>query len=898
MWRDLFEQAPVPYALYGLDCRLLLANDAYGDLFGVPPADMAGLHLLELTHPDDRLRTDAFLRDLVSGTLARVETDKRYVRADGSVFWGHLVATSLHTSAGEPWALLGTVQDVTGRVDAERALAERETWFKSLVQNVSDAIVVADAAGRLAYASPSAEQLTGASAADAMGLDVLGFVHPDDRDVVALSFQNTAQSPGPQVPLRFRVLRRDGSTRVVEAVATNLLDDPGVRGIVGNLRDLTDVEAVAVALELSEQRFRRMLENISDTVTLIGADAHVQSTTGNVKEILGYPVDFWSLRNAFDLCHPEDADRARAALERLLSMPGGEMTDEFRVRAADGRWAHVEVSGANLLEDPDVAAIVLTTRNITQRKEAERALARARDDALRALEQRMEFVATVSHELRTPIHGILGLAELLASSDLDEDGRNMARSILRATDTLRMVLDDILDFAKIEAGRLELSPGPFPVAELVTDLRTLYAPQAELKGVAFDVVVDPEHPAWVEGDALRVRQVLANLVSNAVKFTSVGRVRLEFERAAGGITRMIVEDTGLGIPPEVSDSLFVPFSQANRDTAREFGGTGLGLTIARRLVELMGGVLGFDSTPGVGSRFWVTLPLPAVVAPAHATLSETIGVVRPAPLSPRVLVVEDNAVNQLLVRRQLDRLGYASVVVDSGFAALELLATERFAVVLMDWQLPGIDGLETTRRLRLEEQDRGREPVPVVALTASALPGDRERCLDAGMDDVVTKPVNLATLGRVLDRWTAAVPAPTRYESTGPRSPVDARVLEALVEELEDRELVATVVRTYLRELPARIDSVEAAVRADDRGALAAVAHTLVSTSATIGAQRLAELASLLEVAARDPASSTAPVPVSLADLRRGQRTTELGLHAALERLESSRPASGSTRES
>jgi PAS domain S-box-containing protein len=774
--------------------------------------------------------------------------------------------------------MLGAVEDIS-----ERHLAQER--LEALLRHAADAVIVVDGAGILRFASPSATELTGVEITERLGTDALALVHPDDHVVVATSLANTAGAEGTAVPLRFRIVRGDGQERYVEAVATNLLDEPAVSGIVVYLRDLTDREEARTALQVQEIRFRRMLENISDTVTLIDGTGEVIDTTGNVKEILGYPNGFWSVRNAFDLAHPDDVDRLRRMLVELVAQPGRELTGEFRVRHADGHYEHIEATGVNLLDEEDVRAVVITSRNVTRRRQVEEELARARDEAVRALQVRTEFVASVSHELRTPIHGVLGLSELLVTANVDEEARSLARSISRATETLRMVLDDLLDFTKVEAGRLELHEQPMAVAEVIEELRSLLGPQAAAKGVAMRTEIGAEVPAWITADPLRVRQVLTNLIGNAVKFTAEGSIVLAADRATDEQGRpavvLTVSDTGIGMAPDVVERVFDPFSQAHASTAREYGGTGLGLTIARRLVELMGGDLRVTSEPGRGSTFTCTLPLHAV-----ASTHPRVGADPPPRLTGRgrVMVVEDNAVNQLLVSRQLERLGYEPIVLDGGSDALETFAADPPDVVLMDWQMPGMDGLETTRRLRRLEVGEPSRRVPVIAMTASAMPGDRARCLDAGMDDFVSKPVSLAALGRVLARWTTA-----ESRAAGDRgvdgSAVDADTIRRLLEELEDADLVATVLRTYLRELPGRLRAIEDAARRDDRDVLGAAAHTLKSTSAAVGAGPLADRCARFEAWGRAGALLGRSVDAELVDLAARADEAQASLQAVLERL-------------
>jgi PAS domain S-box-containing protein len=873
-FRSLFAQSPVATWIVDIDRGEVYANRATGELFHLVGDSPTLDNSIALLHPDEMERTRQEVLQLLAGDVDRISREKHYVRPDGSTFWGHLDSTALIDDAGRRFGILSVCRDITRQREAERALAEREAWFEALVRNNVDAIIVLDEGGRLSYASPSAEDLAGRPITARLGLDALELVHPSDHDVVAESFFNTTGVPGTAVPLQFRISRPDGESRMVEAVATNLLDDPAVRGVVINLRDLTEGHDVANALQVSENRFRKMLENISDTVTLLDGQGQVLGTTGNVKSILGYPTEFWSVRNAFDIAHPDDLDLIRRMFVQLLESPGGDVIGEFRVRNADGGYEFIEASAVNLLDDAAVGAIVVTTRNITEAKQTQIQLAEARDHALWALGVRNEFVASVSHELRTPIHGILGLAELLATSaGASDELVQLAMSIRRATESLRLVLDDILDFTKIEAGRLELSESPVSLNELVDDLESLFGPQARARAISLEMIIDEGLPSSFMSDGLRLRQVLNNLLSNAIKFTTHGGVSVTLTKQRAEVTvadigrpgrdesfpdrlRIEVVDSGIGMTAEVITRVFEPFSQAHATTAREYGGTGLGLTIARRLVWMMDGTLEVESEVGEGTRFAVVLPL-RIRAAGYGESLDAAEVDAIAFGTRRVMVVEDNAVNQLLVGRQLERLGYEPLIVGSGESAVEAFRQAVFDAVLMDWQMPGMDGLEATRLLRSLELELDRERVPIVAMTASAMPGDRERCLAAGMDDFVAKPVNLATLGRTLATWLYSAGAADRKgdEGDAPSAAapiVDGGVLDRLADELEDRALVATVVTTYKRELPGRVAGIEDAARSSDYAELGAIAHTLKSTSAAVGAEPLAALCRELEELARD----------------------------------------------
>lgn len=368
-----------------------------------------------------------------------------------------------------------------------------------------------------------------------------------------------------------------------------------------------------------------------------------------------------------------------------------------------------------------------------------RALERAQVEAQEANRAKSEFLAMMSHELRTPMNGVLGLAYALRGTTLDPRQTQYLESIEQSGHGLMTILNDILDLSKVEAGKLELDVAPFDIRRSLAQILLVWRETALLKGVELAVEVDPATPAWLAGDDVRVRQILRNLVSNALKFTDAGRVLVRVAPDGVGIA-LSVSDTGVGMDAEQTVRLFTPFVQGDRTIARRFGGTGLGLAICRQLVETMGGEIGVESTPGQGSTFTARLPLTAASPPGQATDADAALDLTGA----RVLVVDDNAINQTVARAILEAAGAAVATVGDGHTALARLRIEDFDVVLMDVHMPGMDGVEAVRRIRSGQG--GRIDLPVVALTADAMAGDAERLLAQGFDDAHPKPIRPAGL--------------------------------------------------------------------------------------------------------------------------------------------------------
>ncbi|MEM7349370.1 MAG: response regulator [Acidobacteriota bacterium] len=479
------------------------------------------------------------------------------------------------------------------------------------------------------------------------------------------------------------------------------------------------------------------------------------------------------------------------------------------------------------------------------------------------------FLANMSHEIRTPLNAIIGLTSLLLDQRLDAETTAHVETIRASGDSVLALINDILDFSKIEAGRMELEEQPFDLRDCLAGPVDLMAADAEDKGLAVTYSIDPSCPPTVVGDVTRVWQILVNLLSNAIKFTDQGEVTINARCRPTDSQRLellfTVHDTGIGIAPDKLQTIFRSFTQADASTARRFGGTGLGLAISRRLCELMGGSMWVESRPALGSTFFFTVQV-RQADPTHAaearparskkSIDHTLG--RRLPL--RILVAEDNVVNQKVALLLLQRMGYRADLAADGEEVLECLARQRYDVVLMDVQMPGLDGLEATRRIRR----RWPNPRPrIIAMTAAVMAEDRKRCFAAGMDDFVSKPVRIDELQEALTRCAppeSSEPAPARpAESPKPASQVPAKPASSGRDDLKvrtDLELLGPkMLREIIEQFLVNANQQEAAIRSAveqrDIAALKDAAHSLKGSSATVGAARMADICKELENAAR-----------------------------------------------
>jgi CheY-like chemotaxis protein len=532
-----------------------------------------------------------------------------------------------------------------------------------------------------------------------------------------------------------------------------------------------------------------------------------------------------------------------------------------------------------------MAGWVGTLADVTAEAGAEAAVSEARDHANEASQLKSDFLANMSHEIRTPMNGVIGMTDLLLETDLDATQRDYAETVRTSGEALLAILNDILDFSKVEAGKLEIENIDFNLRTLVDDVVDLLTGPAQNKGLGLTAVVESSVPAVVGGDPGRIRQVLINLVGNAIKFTRTGEIVVRVAETeivgAEAAVRFDVSDTGDGIEAEKLAQIFQPFAQADTSTSRKYGGTGLGLAISGHLVELMGGDCGVSSRPGAGSDFWFTIAVRTVAhLPTEGPLSpDVVPVEVSAPIvdegpvrrsadhgrAARILLAEDNPVNQRVATAMLEHLGFEVDVVSNGSEAVEAAALTPYQAILMDCQMPVLDGYEATSEIRRLLEGSAR--IPIIAVTASAMKSDHRRCLAAGMDDYVPKPLNMKALGAVLDLWVPEGPDPAAQPV------LDAEVVGRLtvMGEGAGEDLMGELSALFLADSDSRVIELRQAVAGNDAAAVLGSAHTLRGASAILGATELAHLCATLEMsgAANDLAGAEEQLEAVEAELDR-----------------------------
>ncbi len=970
-------------AIIAIDARGLirLANPGADRLFGHPQGSLIGKPVTLLLPEPQRSQHDGYLlryqqtgERRIIGTHREVEA----LRADGSLVPVDLAISE--AQLGNDRLFVGVMRDLSEQKRSARALHDLGDFQRSVLDSANVSIISTGPDGVIRLFNAAAERLLGWRAEELIGKQTPAVVHVLD-EVVQRALQLTSElgrmvEPGFESFVgkvrdrggadenEWTYVRKDGSRLPVLLSVTALRNPAGeITGWLGVASDLT-------ARKQAEGELDRFFSLAVGLLAILDFSGRFRRINPAFEQLLGWKEQEMLGHHYSEFVHPDDLGNSAGA---AASVTNGQDLMSFinRYRTRDGKWRTLRWTAAS---DTQRQLMLCAAMDVTSMLEAQEDLRRAKETAEAASRAKADFLATMSHEIRTPLNGVIGMAGLLGDTPLNDEQRSMIDTVRTCADGLLAIINDILDFSKIDAGKLDLERVSFDPLDVLDETLLMVGERAHARGLTLiSGLVAP--PCRLIGDPGRLRQILVNLVGNAIKFTEHGSVTvrgelLDLPDDTAHVRLLVrVSDTGIGIAPEQQARLFQSFTQADSSTTRKYGGTGLGLTISLRLAEAMGGSISVQSSPGRGSTFTVSCTLERAVAdlpplmmrrevllvmpggPARLLLGDMLEawglVVRvsddpariqgghglPTPalvmldgdafpevaaptgipalrwnqrriprddspggwiqvraplglqklrqtlakawdqsgirttqqdpatdhlrLRGRVLVVEDNPVNQRLAVAMLAKLGVQTDVAGNGREALECLTRQPYDLVLMDAQMPEMDGYEATSTWRLRESAQGLRHLPIIAMTANAMSGDRERCLAAGMDDYLSKPVNQNELRRVLRAHlgsairTPVPESPLPLRAIASERLVDTSVISLLRRDIGDDAIVAAAIREFIASVPALVDSATRALAQGDSAALRLCSHAIKGSAGAVGASALEASATQLDIAAR-----------------------------------------------
>ncbi|MCC6591213.1 MAG: PAS domain S-box protein [Bryobacterales bacterium] len=749
-------------------------NSAFEARSGLRVSEIVGKTLEEVLPAD----ISSHIRTRYAGCLAArkpVLHDEMLIGSTGKRFC-RTQLIPLVDQTGRVHRIASISHDLTDRLRMEEQLRRQQEQLELVLEGANDAFWDTDILAGETRTSRRFAEMIGCSpdAAPSRSESWRTRVHPDDYPCMAVTWAAHMNGALPHFHCEFRVRAEDGSWRWIQSRGKVVKRDESGRPLraTGVFSDVTELRSAEHARQKTEQQFGSLVASLFEGIVVQNRDGRAVFCNPAAERILGISAqslmspDFsydWQAIREDGTGFPPDEHPTHIAVLTGKSVPPVVMG----VHRPDGTLVWLSVNSEPLFNPGETIpyAAVGSFTDITHSRRMVTELQVAKAAAESAARAKSEFLATMSHEIRTPMNGIIGMTGLLLDTPLNDEQLSFAQSIRESADALLNIINEILDFSKIEAGRVEIECQPFDVRDGISSVIDLLRPWAQQKGLDLQLAFTPAVPEVLIGDVGRIRQIVINLVGNAVKFTHHGAVSVAVHYTPNGRCAVTVSDTGIGIAPDDLPRLFNKFSQLDFSSARKYGGTGLGLAICKQLVELMGGVISVRSRLGAGSVFEFAVPLEAAAAAAPSAGNNLIPLAE--AVSPpsanlsfngiRILLAEDNLVNQRVAQALLKKVGFRVDIAANGLEAVAMVRKFPFAAVLMDCQMPEMDGYEATRTIRRDEAGTGKH-IPIIAMTASAMECDRLHCFEVGMDDYISKPVKPHLLAEVLAKWVGTPP--------------------------------------------------------------------------------------------------------------------------------------------
>ncbi len=855
----LYDFAPVGYVTLDQAGHILKCNLVAASMVGAVRSQLKKKLLGTFVDEDDHIKLTGFLKRVFYNQSERQECELCITKSNHPPMYVQLEGRA----NGSEMECLLTITDIT-------KLRLEEQKFRIVAENTADWEFWITPKGSFIYSSPMCKKVTGYNS-EAFYADqelMVQIIHPEDRELYICHRHDYAEN-GLNSEVNFRIIRADGEIRWINHVCNPVYDKSHIFiGTRGSNRDITERTQLEVIARDTLEYAENIVETVREPMVVLNAELKLISANRSFYETFAVnPIDTIG-QYLYDLGNGQWRIPAlQTLLEDILPsdtvMNGYEVEHDFpgiglKTVVLNARQVFRETVGSHI--------ILLAMEDITDRKAAEanlqtanRLLIEAKEQADYANSAKSEFLANMSHEIRTPMNGVIGMTSLLMNTNLDDTQKEFVSTIRSSGRLLLNLINDILDIAKIEANKLELESSVFDVHSLVLDTFKFFSLQAREKGLELLTAIDQDVPHLIKGDMWRLRQIITNLVGNAIKFTPTGHVQLHLgktaENESGSTLSFTIEDSGIGMLEENLRSIFKPFVQADGSTTKQFGGTGLGLAICQQLVSLMGGTISVSSTEGKGSQFCFSVVVAQPTAEESRVFKETDRSISPyqhANFTPSVhlklLLAEDDPINQKIAKAVLTQLGHEVTIVDNGIQAINAMKDSDYDLVLMDCMMPVMGGLEATAIIRDPLSGVRNHLTPIIALTANAFQSDREKCLAAGMNDYLAKPYEIDELQYMMTK--CLTDSVCDEPSVLPLPMVVFERDSLLKRSMNNRELAHEVAQMFIECSKTDLDSLKGAISRKDLVELRNIAHKIKGSASCVSLLLLSQTADEMEAIA------------------------------------------------